>query len=1231
VATAELGNVGLARAVAGSDAAAPGPLAIRIGVLGGMTATRDGEPVDLGGPRQRAVLALLVIARGDVVPADTMIDALWDGHAPPSATSALQAYVSHLRRRLEPDRGPRDRGSVLARQGPGYALRVDAEAVDAWSFERLLLKAGTAETPQVAQAVLERALALWQGPAFADHLGQQWADAESARLAGLRDVAREQLIEARLGSGESAVLVPEIEALVAADPLREQRWRLLVLALYRAHRQADALAALRRARSTLADELGVDPGPALRALETEVLAQSPSLDGPVRAAPPPVAVPVEHAAATQPSAVVAPDEMVDRDREVRVLRGALDDALGGQGRLALIHGPAGIGKSRLLQELRRLGEERGARVLAARGSQLEREFGFGAVRQLFEGLLADPARRAELLDGSAASAASVFGDVPDVTEPADRADGSFAVLHGLYWLTVNLAAERPVVLAVDDVQWCDAGSVRALAFLLKRLDGLPVLIAVTLRTGETHDDEVLLADLAQDLATVPVHPGPLGLDGAAALVRRRLGDSAHSSFIRACHRTTAGNPLLLRQLLRALEVEGVRPDASHADTVTAIGSRAVSSMMLMRLGRLPKDCVTVARAVSVLGDGAELPVVASLAALDDAAAAAAVAVLARSELVRVDHPLGFVHPLVGEAVYQDLPPGERELAHERAAHVLSRSGASPQQVAAQLMLAPRRGDPDTVRVLALAAETAAERGAADAASAYLERALAEPPSAEERGRLLLELGRLTTMIDGPKAVNALEAAYEALADPPAKAEVAIMLTRTMTFAETAGKATAFARRALAELPEELDDARQGLVALERIAAYMHGLPAEQWLVGEPEHELRGEGTGARMLAATLAWEELIRTGDRSRCLDLGRFALADGSLQRTDIGLLWVVAAFVQEMAEEDMSDFWEQSLADAHARGSLFSSLSVHLWRGYMLWHRGRLPEALGSVMTSNELSEAWGAPRVGVPYGHSFAIGILLEQGDVAGARAYLDRVWDIPRFGDGGRLVVEANAKILTAEGRYAEALEMLEVAERTSTVVSNPVWRPWRTYRAPALAGLGRVDEARALMAEEIELSRRWGAPTVLGRSLRVAAELGGDGVEAMLREAYELLGPSVARYECARTELALARVSASPSERESLLRAALGRALECGSPGLYRETAAELRGLGVDVPAEAGDVVTVSDVERRIVSRLAAGYSYRDVAQELFLTPATVERTLAHLRARLGVDHDTELPDAVAHL
>ena len=1209
----------------GAENAGDGSL--RLGVLGELVATRDGALLELGGPRQRAVLALLVLARGDVVPAHRLIDALWGDATPPSATSALQAYVSHLRKRMEPDRGPRDRHSVLARQGPGYAIRVADDAVDAWRFERLLRRAGSAD-PATAQRLLEEALGLWRGPAYADHAGQPWADGEVTRLTGLREVAREQLLDARLAQGESAVLVPEIESLVAEDPMREERWRLLVLALYRAHRQADALAALRRARATLADELGVDPGPALRALEAEVLAQSPTLDAPARAAEPAAPVPaLPTQPVEQPPPAVA-EEIVDRDAELRVLRGALADALGGHGRLALIDGPAGIGKSRLLQEVRRLGAEHGALVLTARGSQLERDFGFGAVRQLFEGTLSDAGRRVELLRGSAASAASVFGEVSEV-DPAQRADGSFAVLHGLYWLTVNLAEQQPVVLAVDDLQWCDTGSLRVLAFLQHRLEGVPVLVAATLRTGEQHEDAALVAELSEQLDSVAVHPQPLGPEATAHLVRGRLGEDAHDTFVAACHRTTGGNPLLLRQLLRGLQVEGIRPDASHADTVNAIGSRAVSSLVLRRLGRLPRECTGVARAVSVLGDGCALPEVAALARLDDAATADALAALARAEVVRPEHPIGFVHPLVGDAVYLDLPPGERELQHERAARLLQRFDASPELVAAHLMLAPRRGEQDVVQTLRRAAATAADRGATEAATRYLERALAEPPDADQRPGVLLELGRLATLTNGLGAVRHLQQAYDEITDPELRADVAIMLARTLVFAAGPGEATAFARQAGSDLPPDLDDQRQGLLALERIGGYMHGLDESLWR--QNRAEVRGEGIGARMLAATLAFEEMIDVGDADRCIRLARFALADGELQRTDTGLLWVVAAFVQEMAEEDLSEFWQRTLADAMARGSLFSALAVHLWRGYSLWHQGRLREALDSVMTSNEQSRRWGAPVVGVPYGQAYVVGILLERGEVATARDFVDSIKDEHRFGDGARLVLEAEGKLLAAEGRYDEALQVLERAAEMPPRVENPVWKPWRSYRAPVLAALGRADEARALMAEEIALARRWSSTSILGRTLRCAGELGGPGSEQLLREAVDLLGDSVARFELACAELALGRVTRDLAERDRLLRAALQRSLDCASPGLYRQVAAELRADGVDVPADAAEATWVTATERTVADRTAAGASAAQVAQELFLTPADVERTLANLRRRLGAGTDEELFGLLAAL
>ena len=242
---------------------------------------------------------------------------------------------------------------------------------------------------------LDDALRLWRGPPYAEYAGESWVEAETVRLTELRAVARERLLEARLQLGGAALLVGELEALVADDPLREERWRLLVLALYRSQRQADALSALRRARATLADELGVDPGPALRSLESEVLAQSPALDAP----PPPVTV---TAAVPASRAYVAPEDLVDRARETAVLRRAVDDVVGGQSGCVLVEGPAGIGKSRLLVEAARLAAAGGARVLSARGSPLEQSFGFGTVRQLLEPCTTDPARRDALLGGAAA-------------------------------------------------------------------------------------------------------------------------------------------------------------------------------------------------------------------------------------------------------------------------------------------------------------------------------------------------------------------------------------------------------------------------------------------------------------------------------------------------------------------------------------------------------------------------------------------------------------------------------------------------------------------------------------------------------------------------------------------------------------------------------------------------------------------------------------------------------------
>ncbi|MDR7252286.1 DNA-binding SARP family transcriptional activator [Nocardioides sp. BE266] len=614
---------------------------LNLQVLGELTATRDGAVVDLGGRRQRAVLAGLAMQRDQVVPADRLVDCVWGDHPPANANGALQAYVSHLRKRLEPDASARQRGGVIARAGPGYVLRLEQDAVDAWAFERDV-ESAAGQAPADAVCTLDTALRSWRGPAYADYAGEPWAEAEIARLTELRGVARERLLGTRLELGEAQLVIGELEALVKEDPLREERWRLLTLALYRAHRQAAALESLRRARAVLADELGVDPGPALRALEAEVLAQSPGLDGPGSRLSSTTVVSSTTVAVSIPRPRT-PDGLVERDHEVGVLRQMIGDLAAGSSGCLLVEGPAGIGKSRLLDEVRRLAVAAGVWVRSARSSAQEQAFEWGVVRQLF---------------GPGAD---------DAVGSADR----YSAFRDLFGVVRRLADDAPFVICVDDVQWCDEVSLQLLGYLVRRLEGLAVLVVLAVRTGEPHQADVL-AELVADETTDVLHPQPLTEQGTAALVTDRLGRGA-DAFVATCHRMTAGNPLLLRQLLRALADQGVPPDAAHLDTVRAVGSRAITSLVALRLRRMPPAVTAVARAVAMLGPVADLVSVAHLAQLPEEDVASALDQLARSEILRDGHPLDFVNPLVRDAIHADVPTGERALLVERLGRLKSSS------------------------------------------------------------------------------------------------------------------------------------------------------------------------------------------------------------------------------------------------------------------------------------------------------------------------------------------------------------------------------------------------------------------------------------------------------------------------------------------------------------------------------------------------------------------------------
>jgi len=243
---------------------------VEFGVLGPVVA-RDGGSVDLKGRRHRAVLARLIVARGRVVPASVLVDDLW-ADPPDGALSAVRTFVAALRRAIEPDRAPRQPARLLVTSGPGYALKTDN--VDAWRFET---SARASLPPKQLLPELLAGLALWRGPAYAEFVDEPWASAERARLTELRLHVVERVAETRLELGRAAEAVPDLDAHVTEHPWREDAWRLLALALYRSERQGDALAVLRRARETLVDQLGVDPGPALSRLEGDILNQAAHL------------------------------------------------------------------------------------------------------------------------------------------------------------------------------------------------------------------------------------------------------------------------------------------------------------------------------------------------------------------------------------------------------------------------------------------------------------------------------------------------------------------------------------------------------------------------------------------------------------------------------------------------------------------------------------------------------------------------------------------------------------------------------------------------------------------------------------------------------------------------------------------------------------------------------------------------------------------------------------------
>jgi DNA-binding SARP family transcriptional activator len=477
----------------------------------------DGRNLDLVG-KQRTLLAILLLNANEAVSTDRLIEDLWESHPPETAAKALQVYVSQLRKLLGKDR--------LQTRAPGYLLRVDPDELDVTRFQRLH-----------HGGKLEEALALWRGPALSDFAQERFAQTEIARLEELRLACVEERIDRELDEGRHAELVGELEALAAEHPVREHLRAQLMLALYRSRRQAEALEVYQAARRALVDELGIEPSPELQELERRILRQDPTLDVGARPAP------ARRAAGT----------FVAREWELSTLEAGLDDALAGRGRMFLLVGEAGIGKTRLADEFAARAKQRGLLVLWSRcweaGGAPPYWPWTQAVRTYTRAC--DPDWLRSVGSPELAQLLPELADLsPDQPASGDADAARFRLFESVAAFLRSAAREQPLLLVVDDLHAADEQSLLLLRFLAGELAEMPMVVVGTYRENEP---------AAVDLRRLPsrdLRLGGLALEDVARYVELATGVTPPEELVHAIHAETGGNPLSVGEVVRLLAAEG---------------------------------------------------------------------------------------------------------------------------------------------------------------------------------------------------------------------------------------------------------------------------------------------------------------------------------------------------------------------------------------------------------------------------------------------------------------------------------------------------------------------------------------------------------------------------------------------------------------------------------------------------------------------------------------------------
>jgi DNA-binding CsgD family transcriptional regulator len=919
-------------------------------------------------------------------------------------------------------------------------------------------------------------------------------------------------------------------------------------------------------------------------------------------------------------------ELFERDAELAEIAACLEDARAGAGRLLMLEGVAGIGKTRLLGRAREVARAHGMQVLGARATELEQGFAFGVVRQLLEPVLfaAAPEERAAMFAGAAADAAHVFEGAPAV-----GADSGFTTLGGLYWLLAAVAERAPVAVLIDDLQWCDASSERFVRFLLPRLDGVPVAAIVARRPGEP-------GPLGSDPAAVALRPAPLGPGAVAALVRARLAAGAEDAFCEACRRASGGNPFLLGELLAELRAAGCGGTAAELGAVHDLAPASVQRAIVARIDALGEAARAYARAVAVLGDGARPSLVERFGALEPAAADRAADALAGAGILEPGGPARFLHPMIRTAVEADLGPHEAARAHARAAALLACDGADPERIAVHLLRSDQPPDPRLAAVLVDAARDAAGRGAPDAAVTYLRRALGGPLEAGVRPvavRMLIQAARAAldaSALDGVCERPAAELGPDA--DPVAVDDLATWLHMGGRVREAL--AVIDARVARAAGAGDMD----GVLRLEPLRTVVSQIPPLQARARIERHadRIRPGSVAERLLLALRAHWLALAGESAAEASRLAQSALDGGAIFTASANAVAATYLPFVLVLTEDL-DAAEQSLSQWHAatraREGAFGAATLAAGHAYMALARGDVARAEAGLRAGVELLREAGS-ETGALEWIGALVETLIERGDTDGAERAL-REASVDRELPEGHWATElrlARGRLRAVQGRAEEAVDDLlavrDHVERSGE--ANPAWLPWASAAAPVLVAAGRAEAARAYVEDELARARRWGSPGPLGRALRALGVLDGD--LARLREAVSVLERSPRRLEHLRALVDLGGALRRRRERAAArepLRAALADARRRGALAVAQRAAEELEATGehVRAPLLTG-VAALTPSERRIAAVASEGKSNREIAQALFLSVKTVETHLSAVYRKLDIAGRADLAAAL---